>query len=47
MGLMDNKDIKKLSTEIDNKGFFVTSTEALINWARTGSLDWMTFGLAC
>ena len=47
MGLMENKDIKKLSTEIDNKGFFVTSTEALINWARTGSLHWMTFGLAC
>ena len=21
MGLMENKDIKKLSTEIDNKGF--------------------------
>ena len=47
MGLIDNENIKKLSAEIDNKGFFVTSTEALINWARTGSLHWMTFGLAC
>ena len=25
----------------------VTSSEALITWARTGSLMWMTFGLAC
>ena len=24
-----------------------TSSENLINWARTGSLHWMTFGLAC
>ena len=25
----------------------VTSTEDLFQWARTGSLWWMTFGLAC
>ncbi len=36
-----------LSTELDNKGFLVTSTEELFQWARTGSLWWMTFGLAC
>ena len=47
MGLIEKDNIKKLSAEIDNKGFFVTSAEALINWARTGSLHWMTFGLAC
>ena len=29
------------------KGFITTSSENLINWARTGSLHWMTFGLAC
>ena len=28
-------------------GFVTTSTNNLINWARTGSLHWMTFGLAC
>ena len=47
MGLISEKDTKKLSTEISDKGFFVTSAEALVSWARTGSLHWMTFGLAC
>ena len=36
-----------LAGEVDNKGFLVTSTEELFQWARTGSLWWMTFGLAC
>jgi NADH-quinone oxidoreductase subunit B len=40
-----------LFRDIDNgladKGFLVTSTDELIAWARTGSLYWMTFGLAC
>ena len=36
-----------LSTEVNDKGFLVTSTEELFQWARTGSLWWMTFGLAC
>ena len=31
----------------NDKGFLVTSTEDLFTWARTGSLWWMTFGLAC
>ena len=30
-----------------DKGFLVTTTEDLFHWARTGSLWWMTFGLAC
>jgi NADH-quinone oxidoreductase subunit B len=29
------------------RGFAVTSADALINWARTGSMWPMTFGLAC
>ena len=33
--------------EVNDKGFLVASTEDLFQWARTGSLWWMTFGLAC
>src|SRR5271155_5387522 len=36
-----------LRVEIDNKGFLLASADSLITWARTGSLMWMTFGLAC
>ena len=38
---------KALQAEMADKGFLVTSADALVNWARTGSLMWMTFGLAC
>ena len=37
----------EISTKLADKGFLVTTTDDLINWARTGSLMWMTFGLAC
>ncbi|MFL6800157.1 MAG: NuoB/complex I 20 kDa subunit family protein [Sphingomicrobium sp.] len=36
-----------LNNELADKGFLVTATDELIIWARTGSLMWMTFGLAC
>jgi NADH-quinone oxidoreductase B subunit len=36
-----------MNNELADKGFLVTSSDDLINWARTGSLMWMTFGLAC
>ena len=36
-----------LNGEFGDKGFLVTTTEDLFQWARTGSLWWMTFGLAC
>jgi NADH-quinone oxidoreductase subunit B len=36
-----------INEELSDKGFLVTSSEALINWARSGSLMFMTFGLAC
>src|ERR1700737_1174233 len=46
--LTDNDPyFKALQAEMADKGFLVTSSEALVNWARTGSLMWMTFGLAC
>src|SRR5256714_11669352 len=36
-----------LNAELADKGFLVTAANDLIIWARTGSLMWMTFGLAC
>ena len=36
-----------INNELADKGFLVTTTDDLINWARTGSLMWMTFGLRC
>ena len=38
---------RQMQSEMKDKGFLVASADALINWARTGSLMWMTFGLAC
>ena len=37
----------EINNELADKGFLVTATDELITWARTGSLMWMTFGLAC
>lgn len=36
-----------LSYHLKEKGFLLTSTDKLFDWARTGSLWPMTFGLAC
>jgi NADH-quinone oxidoreductase subunit B len=41
------EEFKDLAKDFADKGFITTSTDNLINWARTGSLHWMTFGLAC
>ncbi len=43
----EDRLFRDLDTELTEKGYLVTSAEDLINWARTGSLWWMTFGLAC
>jgi NADH-quinone oxidoreductase subunit B len=34
-------------TGIEKQGFLTTTLESIVNWARTGSLWPMTFGLAC
>ena len=36
-----------VSGQLADKGFVVAAADDLITWARTGSLMWMTFGLAC
>ena len=40
-------EFKQLAKDFSEKGFITTSLDNLINWSRTGSLHWMTFGLAC
>jgi NADH-quinone oxidoreductase subunit B len=37
----------KVNSELSDKGFLVAAADNLIAWARTGSLMWMQFGLAC
>jgi NADH-quinone oxidoreductase subunit B len=36
-----------VSQQLADKGFVTAGLDDLITWARTGSLMWMTFGLAC
>jgi NADH-quinone oxidoreductase subunit B len=38
---------KTVTDELTDKGFVVAQVDKLVNWARTGSLWPMTFGLAC
>ena len=38
---------KELSDELADKSFLITKLNKLVNWARTGSLWPMSFGLAC
>ena len=40
-------EFKKIAKDFSDNGFITTSMDNLVNWARTGSLHWMTFGLAC
>src|SRR5579862_5278192 len=39
--------LRRAVDEIQEKGFVVAQLDKLVNWARTGSLWPMTFGLAC
>jgi NADH-quinone oxidoreductase subunit B len=39
--------LRQATDELQDKGFVVANLDKLVNWARTGSLWPMTFGLAC
>ena len=39
--------MRQVTGELHEKGFLISNVDKLVNWARTGSLWPMTFGLAC
>ena len=46
-GAAQEQVLRLVTDEIADKGFVLASVDKLVNWARTGSLWPMTFGLAC
>ena len=40
-------EILNAAEEISNRGFIIGQADKLFNWAKSGSLWPMTFGLAC
>jgi NADH-quinone oxidoreductase subunit B len=46
-GAAQDAALKAVTDELSDKGFVVANLDKVVNWARTGSLWPMTFGLAC
>jgi NADH-quinone oxidoreductase subunit B len=46
-GAAQNELLGNVTDTLVDKGFVVANLDGLVNWARTGSLWPMTFGLAC
>jgi len=46
-GMAQDVALKAVTDELADKGFVIAQMDKIVNWARTGSLWPMTFGLAC
>ena len=46
-GVEQDALLRQMADEVQDKGFVVAQLDKLVNWARSGSLWPMTFGLAC